>query len=161
MVWIVRNFRMMSQSEKRPDRPLVSRMKKYLWGILENLWGSHPPFQIDANFGGTAGVAEMLLQSHEGYIEPLPAIPDTWKEGQFKGLVARGNFEVSARWKNHEVKQITVLSNMGEECCIKCPKDKKVQIHDSQGRKIKFHQTTSCVVSFKTRNGYLYTVSFE
>ena len=130
-------------------------------GIMENLWGVCPPFQIDANFGGTAGVAEMLLQSHEGYIEALPAIPEAWQKGQFKGLKARGNFEVSASWSNGQLEQMTILSNAGEACSIKCPNGKKIQISNGQGKGVKFRQTAPNVVSFKTKKGGQYTATFE
>ena len=80
-------------------------------GTLNNLWDTHPPFQIDGNFGGTAGVSEMLLQSHEGYIAPMPAIPDAWAQGSYRGLVARGNFTVGADWSNGQADQFTITSN--------------------------------------------------
>ena len=79
-------------------------------GVTGNLWGNHPPFQIDANFGATAGIAEMLLQSHEGYIEPLPALPDAWQKGSYNGLVARGNFEISVKWNNKQLTEMCIHS---------------------------------------------------
>ena len=86
---------------------------------LPNLWDSHPPFQIDGNFGGTSGVAEMLLQSHERYITPLACIPDEWTEGSYIGLVARGGFEVDVTWKAGCAIDITVRSKAGNVCRMK------------------------------------------
>ncbi len=87
-------------------------------GILDNMWDSHAPFQIDGNFGYTSGVSEMLLQSHEGFINPLPALPDVWRNGSVSGLVARGNFEVDIDWANNKAKNIKVTSKIGGELNI-------------------------------------------
>ena len=89
-------------------------------GIYPNLLSAGPPFQIDGNFGGTAGIAEMLIQSHNGYIELLPAIPDTWKSsGSISGIRARGNFTVDFDWKNGKVNHYRVVSPKAQQVKIK------------------------------------------
>ena len=85
-----------------------------------NLFDFHPPFQLDGNFGGSAGVAEMLLQSHEGYVYPLAALPDAWQEGCFEGLCARNGFVLDAQWSEKKLTRLTVKSTLGGELKIKC-----------------------------------------
>lgn len=88
-------------------------------GTYANLFDAHPPFQIDGNFGATAGITEMLLQSHAGYIHLLPALPDEWQDGSIHGIRARGGFTIDMAWKKGKVTRLSITSSVGGSCRIR------------------------------------------
>ncbi|MBS4220431.1 glycoside hydrolase family 95 protein [Bacillus sp. FJAT-49711] len=91
-------------------------------GIYPNLFGAHPPFQIDGNFSYTAGVVEMIVQSHKGYIEFLPALPSTWTKGYIKGIRVQGGFEVDITWDKLQVAAVKITCNAGKSFILKSKK---------------------------------------
>lgn len=131
-------------------------ISKYL---RDNMWNTHTPFQIDGNFGYTAGVAEMLVQSHEGYISMLPALPKAWSTGNYKGLTARGGFEVDAAWEDGEATEFKVTSNNGGDCSVKYFNISTAKVTDSQGNAVSFTVDDRDIITFATEAGKSYTIT--
>lgn len=117
---------------------------------LENLFDTHPPFQIDGNMGAVSGMAEMLVQSHLGTINPLPALPTAWEDGSFDGLKARGNFEISANWNNNSLNLLKIKSGSGNDCYLEYPGITEAIITDANGNKITPEVVSKNVVKFQT-----------
>lgn len=125
---------------------------------LDNLWDTHPPFQIDGNFGATAGIAEMLLQSHTGCIQLLPALPDAWASGSFKGLVARGNFVVDLVWREKKLVEGKLYARAGGACKLSYPGIHTVHMTDQNGSPVAFAVIDADTIVLDTKKGLSYSL---
>jgi alpha-L-fucosidase 2 len=150
--WIINFWARLQEGDKVHENVLALLRKS----TLPNLFDTHPPFQIDGNFGGIAGIAEMLLQSHTGELHLLPALPSAWPTGHIKGLMARGGFEVDIAWKDGKLTSATVNSLLGNQCRIRT---NVPVIPTSGGRRIKITGNGQNVVEFATKAGRTYTVT--
>ena len=128
---------------------------------VPNLWTLHPPFQIDGSLGTMAAVAEMLLQSHAGSIQILPALPKAWHTGHVDGLVARGNFVVSAQWKGGKATELCILSRSGGECRIAHPDIGSAAVTDSSGNTVEVTRDGKDRVHFASLAGEKYTIAIK
>jgi len=132
--WLISQYARLYEAENA-KRSLDIVMSK---NLSTNLFSLHPPFQMDANFGTTAGIAEMLLQSHTGEIHLLPALPEAWADGEVKGLCARGGFEVDIKWNNGELVSAKLLSKLGNKCKLRL-QDKTIELETEAGKTYNFN----------------------
>jgi alpha-L-fucosidase 2 len=117
---------------------LLSPAEKGGAGSYHNLFDAHPPFQIDGNFGGAAGIGEMLLQSHTKYIDLLPALPSALAGGQIKGICARGGFRLNIKWKDGKLESADLFSLAGKDCLMRY-NDKIISFKTEKGKTYKLN----------------------
>ena len=117
---------------------LLSPAEKNGAGSYRNLFDAHPPFQIDGNFGGAAGIGEMLLQSHSKYIDLLPALPSALPDGEVRGLCARGGFVVNLKWKEGKLQEMELISKAGSACSIRY-EGKTIDLKTEKGKTYKLN----------------------
>jgi alpha-L-fucosidase 2 len=140
---------------------VVELLRAYTLANLFNSGSSkHAQFQIDGNFGGTAGIAEVLLQSHAGEIAFLPALPQAWADGRFKGFCARGGLQVDLTWKDGRATSARLRATADGAHRLRAPKGQKVRTIRSAGRAVPFSSNKDGSVSFTAGRGQAYTVTF-
>ena len=151
--WIINHWARLHDGEKVSEniRALLSH------STSSNLFDMHPPFQIDGNFGGSAGIAEALLQSQGGVIDLLPALPPEWSEGSFTGLRARGGFEISAEWSSGHLESVSLTSLAGKPCRIVCGKNTRITCGAAE---VTFTYENG-TASFETEAGSVYKLDFS
>ena len=132
---------------------------------MYNLWNNHRDsttkklFQVDGNFGVTAGVGEMLLQSNEEVVAPLPALPNAWLDGSYRGLLARGAFEVSARWSHGHPDRFEISSRVGGPLKLRYPGIANATVTTLSGSKVAFERLDDADISFDTVPGQSYLIT--
>lgn len=133
--WIINFYARLLDGEKAYEN-LLALLRQ---STLSNLFDTHPPFQIDGNFGAVAGIMEMLLQSHTGELHLLPALPSDWQKGYVHGICARGGFELDLNWENGRLKKATVYSKLGNKCMIRYG-GKTISFNTEKGESYSFGQ---------------------
>lgn len=149
--WIINIYARLKDGENS-YKNLMQLLAK---STLDNMFDNHPPFQIDGNFGGTAGIAEMLLQSHEDEIHLLPALPKAFPSGYVKGICARGGFEVDIKWENGKAVEAIIHSKLGNKCRIRS--SNQIESISAEG---KLNYIKDNQVEFETEIGKVYICLF-
>ncbi|MBN2325770.1 MAG: glycoside hydrolase family 95 protein [Candidatus Omnitrophica bacterium] len=151
--WIVNFWARLEEGEKAFENIQALLAKS----TLPNLFDNHPPFQIDGNFGACAGIAEMLIQSHDNEISILPALPGVWPDGFISGLRARGGYTVSIEWKKTRIQQIVLESSQNAACKLRIRPGEKIEGILNRGKTVPFQQASDPqVIQFNVRKGQKY-----